>query len=293
MLIVTSLLVAMFGAYIKYDVLRPLGLYQDKSIMELPFLIVTDDVLIYMMEHTQITEPTEPMEPTEPPVETQATEPPPETTVPKETEPIPTEPIMVEESWFDDALFIGNSLGVGLRDYASLGDADYFCLIGMNLFNTWENWVYVDGYGTVQLKNLLASNQYGKIYIHMGTNECGYDPQMVLDAYQELIDHIREYQPDTPIVVHGTITFGRYKQKQYRYMVPETITVLNEHLATLAEQENIYFIDFNPEIVDEEGYLPYSWSQDGCHPTAEGYRQWAQWIWDTAGSLGLPVKNEN
>ena len=127
----------------------------------------------------------------------------------------------------------------------------------------------------------------------MGTNECGYDLQMVLTAYQELIDRIREYQPDTPIIVHGTITFGRYKARQYSYMVPTTITTLNEHLATLAEQENVYFIDFNPEIVDEEGYLPYEWSQDGCHPTADGYREWARWIWDTAGALNLPAKEEN
>ena len=40
------------GAYLKYDVLRPLDLYQDKSIFELPFLMKTDDFLRFMVEHS-------------------------------------------------------------------------------------------------------------------------------------------------------------------------------------------------------------------------------------------------
>lgn len=294
MLVLSSLLVAGCGAYIKYEILAPMALYQDKSIMELPFLMATDDALAYMVrlasQPAQPTEPTEFTEPTLAPTEP-PTEPPVETTCPPETEP-PTEPPMVEESWFDDALFIGNSLGVGLRDYAPLGDADYFTMIGQSIFNVRDNWMYVSGVGNVSLERLLTTQTYGKVYIHLGTNECGYPVETVLSAYQELVDMIREKQPDAAIIIQATTTFGRNKAKQYTYMVPDTITKLNNQLMTLAEQDNVYFIDFNPEVVDEEGYLPSTFSLDGCHPTVDGYRQWSQWIWDNACYLGIPGPEE-
>lgn len=206
----------------------------------------------------------------------------------------PTEPeiVQVDESWFDDALFIGNSLGVGLRDYGPLGEADYFTVIGMTSFNARETWAYVDGFGQTNLERLLASRTYGKIYIHLGTNECGYPVDSVVGAFRDLIAFIRQYQPDAAIVLQGTLTFGTYKAREYIYMVPETIRVLNENLKVMAEEENIYFINFNPEIMDEEGYLPPEFSSDGCHPTLEGYQQWSRWILDTAGSLGIPGSGE-
>lgn len=294
MLVISSLLVAGAGAYIKYEVLEPMGLYQDKSIMELPFLLATDDALIYMVQAaSRPTEPTQPPETTVPMDTEPATEPTePPTQPPTEPPTLPTEPEKVDESWFDDALFIGNSLGVGLRDYARLGDADYFCMIGMNVFNIHENWVFVDGVGNVNLDRLLSTRTYGKIYIHLGTNECGYPLESVRSAFRDLLDKIREKQPDAAIIIQATTTFGRAKARSYRYMVPATITALNEELKTLADGETIFFIDYNPEIVDEEGYLPESYSLDGCHPTVEGYRQWAQWIWDNACYLDIPIPEE-
>ena len=292
-LILSALIVAGMGGYMKYHILKPMDLYQDRSVMELPFLMVTDDALVYMvrMYAQNPSEPTAPSQPsvTEPEAETSA---PPETTLPPETEPPtvpPAEPEKVEESWFDDALFIGNSLGVGLRDYAPLGEADYFCRIGLNIFKIKDTWADVKGVGKRKLERLLDEQEYGKIFIHLGTNECGYPVDSVTSAFRETVELIREKQPDAAIVIHGTMTFGRAKKKDYRYMVPETITNLNASLKTLADPENnIHYIEFNPEVVDEEGYLPREFSSDGCHPTVDGYRKWAQWLWDTACYLDIP-----
>ncbi len=292
LLILTSLVLAGYGAYVKYEVLQPLGLYQDKNIIELPFLLHTDAALQYMVRLASA-----PVETTQTP--TQPTQAPTlsETQPPTEPEERPTKPalpetqpppVQVEESWFDDALFIGNSLTVGLRDYAPLGKADYFCSIGMNVFSVYDTWARDWNYRYVSLQQLLQRKSYGKIYIHMGTNECGYPLETILAAYQDLIDFIRSYQPDAQIIVQAMMSFGRAKARQYSYMVPDTAIRINEALRTLAQQNGALFIDFNPQVVDEENYLPDLWSGDGCHPTVEGYRQWSDWILDTAGDLGIP-----
>ncbi len=88
-LLISALAVAARGAYLKYAVIRPLGLpdYSDKSILELPFLAMSDDVLQFMLENAELfTQP-------EPPESTAATAPssPAASTAPA-TEPSVTEP---------------------------------------------------------------------------------------------------------------------------------------------------------------------------------------------------------
>ncbi len=64
-LVLSSLGVAGYGAYLKYEVIRPLGLpeYGDKSIMELPFLSLGDDVLKFMLENADELLETQPPKP--------------------------------------------------------------------------------------------------------------------------------------------------------------------------------------------------------------------------------------
>ena len=63
----------------------------------------------------------------------------PPTTIPPTTVPpttAPTEPTVSvpDESWFDDALFIGESRTAGLKVYGRLGKADYFCGEGLTVY---------------------------------------------------------------------------------------------------------------------------------------------------------------
>jgi len=284
MLILSSLLVAGYGAHIKYDVLKPIGQYQDKSIMELPFLMVSDDTLIFILEQEsggkmtysdlEIATSAHPTKATEPP-----TEPPTE----------PTEPQPVDISWFDDALFIGNSLTVGLREYGGLDGAEFFCDVGLTIFTARKNWVRDTSWNQVQLQHVLAREEFGKIYIALGINECGYERGYSLTGYQELLDFIRSYQPDATIIIHGLITTGRSKAAEASCWAPKNIYHYNEGLQELAaSNKNTLFIDFNTVIADEEGYLPEGWAWDGCHPKLEGYQQWGEWVRWNAAYLDIP-----
>ena len=75
MLLISSLLMAGLGAYLKYEVLKPLGLYQDRNIIELPFQLLTDSAMRYTIQAEAEAELAPPTEATEPPTEP-STEPP-------------------------------------------------------------------------------------------------------------------------------------------------------------------------------------------------------------------------
>ena len=89
-----------------------------------------------------------------------------------------------------DALFIGDSRTVGMMEYAGLTEANYFCSIGMNVFNIKKNRVSVPSVGKVTLEELLSNKKYGKIYIMLGINELGYDFQSIINIYGDLLDFV-------------------------------------------------------------------------------------------------------
>ena len=295
MLIVSGLLVTGLGAYLKLAVLAPLDLYQNEKLPAIPFLLMSDEQTRYTLKHQTADaavieateEPTEAIqeEVTEPEPTELVTEPPVEATEPTEAV---TEPVLVDESWFDDALFIGDSRTKGLHAYGQLGEATYYAEVGLSVYGVQSTKVYVHGVGKTNLKTLLKKKDFGKIYISLGLNEIMGVHDKIIDKYQELIDMIQEAEPDAIIILQANLTVGRKKAATKDYFHPDYIASLNERIKALAVGENMRYIDLNECIADIEGYLPDDWSNDGCHPHADGYYEWSRWILENASTLNIP-----
>lgn len=293
MLLVTAILVAAIGCYLKYGFLRPFDLYREDPVMAVPFLLLIDKPAQARI-HAAMT-PTEPTEPTEPPIEppTEAlTEPVVEDATEIATEPQtepPTEPIVIDESWFDDVLFIGDSRCQPMSVYAPLGDADYFAAAGASIFDIRFRECYIEGCGMINLDRLFGKKTYGKIYIMLGVNGLYSPHEDILKEYQVLIDMIREKQPDAVIIVHSIMTVNREQAESptKTYYRLENIYGVNEKLAELAVGQKLFYIDVNEVFADEEGYLPDEMTHDGFHLYSDSYQVWAQWLMDTASDFGI------
>lgn len=343
-ILVSAACVAGVGVYLKYDILKPYDLYQDKSVFELPFLIHSDEALKYMLEEimstSSDTEPgdtyptvstpsetqqtdtapkpttwptsgstvpgTDPFNgalPTTAPTQTKPTTPPPTTTVPPTTKPPattqPTEPNLpsgypdfyfpegVEESWFDDVLFIGDSRTYGLKSWARSGNADYFCDVGASVFNIQKKELSDINFSTQTLASLLSTKTYGKIFINLGLNEIGYPTSSVTSAYKRLVTLVREKQPDAIIILQGIMSVTPGKASQATYFSPQSIANLNSKIAANANGKDIFYVDCNEYLADSDGYLYTSLTNDGYHPTGNGYRIWRSWIHWVVGELDI------
>ncbi len=87
---------------------------------------------------------------------------------------------MVDDDWFDDAVFIGDSRTVGLRDYGGLDNATFYASTGLGIYDMWtEKFCEVDGEKTT-LEDALSRRQFGKIYFQIGINEMGRGTWTVL-----------------------------------------------------------------------------------------------------------------
>ncbi|MDE5770749.1 MAG: hypothetical protein K2I06_03815 [Ruminococcus sp.] len=191
------------------------------------------------------------------------------------TEPPPPEPVFVESdpSYFDDALFIGDSRTVGLNEYGTLKNADYFCSVGLASYKIDSE--YINGYS---IYDMLSSRQYGKIYVMLGINECGNDFNYTVDSFSSMMDTIREYQPDAIIYIMSSLHVTAIRQAQGDTITNENINRLNEAQSKFADGQTIFYIDVNEIFDDSEGNLMAECSNDGVHVLAKYYQTWCEWL---------------
>ena len=86
-------------------------------------------------------------------------------------EPTPLQFTTVDASYFDDALFIGDSRTVGIAEYGSLKNATYFADVGLNVYVAQTKAVAVKNVGTVKPEN-------GKYHFYASSQKsvCQADP---------------------------------------------------------------------------------------------------------------------
>lgn len=183
----------------------------------------------------------------------------------------------IEDSWFDDALFIGDSRMEDLKNYARLGGADYFCTVGMSVFNCYKQKTSDVGYAKQSLESLLTTKKYGKVFVALGINEVGYPHESHQKAYARLVGMIRQTQPDALIFLEGIIPVSRRYAAKGDGLSPSNIRIFNERIASFANGTDIFYLDSSSTFADEEGYLRDGLASDGCHFYLKYCRTWNDW----------------
>ena len=192
------------------------------------------------------------------------------------TEPPPPAPAFVQSdpSYFDDALFIGDSRTVGIYEYGTLKNADYFCSVGLASYKIANEY---DENG-LTIYDKLSNNKYGKVYIMLGINEVGNDFTYTVNSYLNLISTIKQYQPNAIIYIMANLHVSANRQLQGDMVTNENINALNQAQAKFADNESIFYIDINPIFDDTDGNLMYECSNDGVHVLAKYYQTWCEWL---------------
>lgn len=289
-LVVSSLLVGGLGDFLRISLLEPLGIERQEHPVALPFVLLEDEILQAQVESEleRIQNP-----PTQPPVtEPTVTEP---TTVPTEpptqppTEP-PTEPPgPVEDSWFDDALFIGESRIQGMQVFSRLGKADYFCAASMTIYGVLDAKLSDNTFSETTLDQLLTTRTYGKVFIHLGINEVPVGAEGIRQGILRIADRVRELQSDAVIIFLGCMSITETYAARGGFDMA-TIHQLNALLRETAGAEpDIYrFVDTNAWAAGEDGYLRPELTGDGCHLYGEFYADWCNLIKEQAGLWDIP-----
>lgn len=171
--------------------------------------------------------------------------------------------VAVDESYFDDALFIGDSRTVGLRDYTDLSQyADFLCETSLTIHKVFKH--EFKGKGT--LETILQNKDYGKIYLMVGINELGTGTtEDFMAKYTEVVDKLRELEPQAKIIIQANMHVAAKRNESDAIFNNGNITARNHAIATLADNEQIFYVDVNEAVCDESGCLLEEYTYDQIH----------------------------
>lgn len=178
----------------------------------------------------------------------------------------------------EHTLFIGDSRTVGLMEYSQIQGADYFCTVGMSVFNIHDNAVSVPNVGKVTLIELLEQKNYDKIYIMLGVNEVGYRLEKIITEYENLIQEIKEKEKGVTVFLQANLHVTNARSVSDAVVNNQAINRLNQKLSTLANKKDVFYLNVNPLFDDENGDLSSDLSSDHTHLYAKYYEVWGKWI---------------
>ncbi len=248
------------------------------------FAVVTVAVIVVMIIHpfkgeeeTQESESVSVSETTEPETETT------ELTTEETTEE--TTKLSKADYTMSDALFIGDSRTVGIMEYGGIDDADFFCNVGMSIYNIGDDTETVGSLENVTIEQLLSQKQYGKVFLMMGVNEVGYNLDTTIEKYEAFIAMIKEKQPDAVIIIQANLHVTKSRSDKDKVVNNKAINNFNAQLEKMADNETIFYIDANEIFDDSNGALASDKTGDSTHILAKYYEEWGNWIVDKSAEV--------
>ncbi len=185
----------------------------------------------------------------------------------------------VDQSYFDDALFIGDSRTVGLHDYSGWDNATYYASIGLTVYDLFTKPVVEENGTTITIEQALTEHKFGKIYLMIGINEMGTGTiDSFMEAYQNAVAHLQELQPDAILFVEGIMYVKKEKSDTDPIFNNPNIQARNDRIAALADNKKIFYIDVNEVVTDETGNLNPEYTYDEVHLLGRYYSIWTDFL---------------
>ena len=202
-----------------------------------------------------------------------------------EPTPIPTpEPATdmspLPETWFDDAVFFGDSISVVLGKHAEktgeLGKALFLCEFSYSVRNAVSGYLKIWYHGEQYLpQDVLGLTGATKVFTMLGVNDVALPGGVdrTLECWAEYIAAIREKNPDIQIFIESCLPV----YYEFSGRNNEMLDGYNERLRELCEETGCIYVDVAHYLKDENNKLALEYCSDmGEHITYEGAAVWAE-----------------
>ena len=207
---------------------------------------------------------------------------------PVQEEPVPEEPAWVpvpasdpvEDSYFDDVAFVGDSRTDGFRLYSGLERGTYFYVTGETVSSAVEqqNWK-TDSGRKISLADAVASSGCGKIYLMLGVNELGWNGTEIFRSRAEtLVQKLLADAPESELVIQSLLPVTASQDEKGSYVNNQRILAYNQVWMELSQQYGCPYLNVAEALTDENGCLPEELSFDGVHLNRAGCGRWLDYL---------------
>lgn len=192
---------------------------------------------------------------------------------------VPKSETSVDDSYFSDAVFIGDSRMEGFRNASGITQGQFFTSVGMSLSSMRSDPIISTSEGNITVAAALSGGLYNKIYIMLGTNDLGeYDWNSFRDGFISTMERFQEIQPTAIIYVCSVIYVDESKASSTQYVNNANVDKVNSILLDICAEKGYYYLDLNEFLSNGYGALIDGASSDGVHLYAKYCQQMLDYL---------------
>ena len=187
----------------------------------------------------------------------------------------------VRSDYFDDAMFVGDSITTGIELYEVMSNATVVAATGINLDNIMtKNVIELEGQ-ELTIPEAMTHYHPKKIYIMLGANGVGgLTAEQTASYYANFVDLVKSQHPGAIIYVQSILPINeaKFAQKYNGAMTNAKIDETNAAILQMAQEKQVYYLNVAEAFKDETGGLPASATPDGLHFGTESYTKWFDYL---------------
>lgn len=196
----------------------------------------------------------------------------------------------VLDTYFENTAFVGDSRLIDIHKFEAIKSGYLFSEVALGI-NKLDTKLITTPLSKDKLTvfDALKLHQFDRIYLSFGFNELGYGyPEIFIEQYTQVIKTIKAIEPKADIVVLLIFPLSAEKDALEKEMNNQRVAEYNLLIEAMAIDLNIYYFKDYSSLIDDQGFLIKTLTEDGVHLNSEGYQLWA----DALRKATIEVNNE-
>lgn len=204
-----------------------------------------------------------------------------------------------DKSYFDDAVFIGDSVSMTLKTYSLtgvLGKANIFAVGSYSVREAIKPLSEAEVYPSYQGKDMTVADCVKacggkKVYIMLGMNDIAFGVDLAVERYKTLISQIKEKSPDVEIFIQSMTPMLFSSSVYNKGLTNPKIKEYNSKLLATCIEMGWYFVDVAEVMYDaNKEQLNKDYCSDaegmGLHLNTDGTKVWVEYLLTHTADLG-------
>lgn len=197
----------------------------------------------------------------------------------------------VDASYFDDAVFVGDSVCMSLQFYCAstkaLGNATFLCAGSLSPLNadweiTEESKHPIYNGKKMFVEDAVAECGAKKVYIMLGINSLAFGFEDCISDMVRFVDRIIEKSPDVQIILQSVTPMTVDSPRTDDKLNNAIIERYNKRMLDIAQERGWYYVNIAEAFSDEDGYLKKYLCSDpkdmGIHVNFEADKLWVNYL---------------
>lgn len=187
----------------------------------------------------------------------------------------------VDDSYFDDAMFVGDSITSGISLYSVMSGATVVASTGINPTTILTKPAIRDQEGELHtILETMSAYAPAKIYIMLGANGVGWlSQEQFLSYYGGFVDAVAAQHPKAQIFIQSILPVTMEKSlSENGIYANEKVDRYNRALMEYSKKKGLPFVNVAEALKGADGALPADASSDGMHFGPSYYEKWFDYL---------------